>query len=70
MANQHRSPHFEKIKMHYKFYKTTTNGIDDELTIDIGQPCVTLWREKDIETWYVGYCIEVNGNVVTVEHIH
>ena len=48
----------------------TTNSIDDELTIDIGQPCVTLWRENDIETWYVGYCIEVNDNVVTVEHIH
>ena len=48
----------------------TTNSIDDELTIDIGQPCVTLWRENTIETWYVGYCIEVNDNVVTVEHIH
>ena len=47
----------------------TTNSIDNELTIDIGQPCVTLWRENDIETWYVGYCIEVNDNVVTVEHI-
>ena len=48
----------------------TTNSIDDELTIDTGQPCVTLWRENDIETWYVGYCIEINDNVVTVEHIH
>ena len=48
----------------------TSNSIDDELTIDIGQPCVTLWRENDIETWYVGYCIDVNDNVVTVEHIH
>ena len=50
--------------------KQTTNSIDDELTIDTGQPCVTLWRENDIETWYVGYCIEINDNVVTVEHIH
>ena len=76
MTNQHCSPHFQKIKMHRKFYTTTTtknqttNSIDDELTIDIEQPCVTLWRENDIETWFVGYCIEVNDNVVTVEHIH
>ena len=55
--------------LHKNNQNQTTNSIDDELAIDIGQPCVTLWRENDIETWYVGYCIEVNDNVVTVEHI-
>ena len=48
----------------------STNSIDNELAADIGQPCVTLWRENDTETWYVGCCIEVNDNVVTVGHIH
>ena len=41
-----------------------------EVKLEAGQICVTLWRENGIETWYVGYCVEVNEKIITVEHIH
>ena len=45
---------------------------NEDVLLEKGQICVTLWKECVKEIWYLGYCKDINeeDGTYTIDHLH
>ena len=43
---------------------------EPENEAEINQLYVTLWDERGVKTWYLGYCVSCGNGTIIVDHLH